>query len=142
MAPDTIKIFIAVVLLLHGLGHGGAIGALIAIDRGVPSGKWQAARSWLFRKIAPQTAKIIAILFWVVSLLGFVAAALLFWGILVPGDLWRPLALIFAFISFVGIVLFWRTWPMFNTLAAQAVNLAVIITQLWLHWPAKEMFGN
>jgi hypothetical protein len=31
---------------------------------------------------------------------------------------------------------------MFNTLAAQAVNLAVIITQLWLHWPAKELLGK
>jgi len=142
MSPQLIKIIIAGVLLLHGLGHGGAIGALIAIDRGVPSGKWLAARSWLFPKLTPQAAKIIAIIFWVLSLLGFVASALSFWGILVPGDLWRPLALIFAFISFVGIVLFWGTWPMFNTLAAQVVNLAVIITQLWLYWPAKEMFGK
>jgi len=39
MSPQLIKIIIAVVILLHGLGHGGAMGALIAIDRGVPSGK-------------------------------------------------------------------------------------------------------
>lgn len=142
MSPQLIKIIIAGVLLLHGLGHGGAIGALITIDRGVPSGKWLEARSWLFPKLAPQAAKIIAITLWVLSLLGFVAAALSFWGVLLPGDFWRPLALIFAFISFVGIALFWGTWPMFNTLAAQAVNLAVIITQLWLHWPAKEMFDK
>jgi hypothetical protein len=142
MSPQLIKIIIAGVLLLHGLGHGGAIGALIAIDRGVPGGKWLEARSWLFPKLAPQATKIIAITLWVLSLLGFVAAALSFWGVLLPGDFWRPLALIFAFISFVGIALFWGTWPMFNTLAAQAVNLAVIITQLWLHWPAKEMFDK
>ena len=142
MSPQLIKIIIAGILLLHGLGHGGAIGALIAIDRGVPGGKWLEARSWLFPKLAPQAAKIIAITLWVLSLLGFVAAALSFWGVLLPGDFWRPLALIFAFISFVGIALFWGTWPMFNTLAAQAVNLAVIITQLWLHWPAKEMFDK
>jgi hypothetical protein len=142
MSPKLIKIIIAGVFLLHGLGHGGAIGALIAIDRGVPSGKWLAARSWLFPTLAPRVAKTIAIIIWVLSLLGFVAAALSFLGILVPGDIWRPLALIFAFISFIGIVLFWGTWPMFNTLAAQAVNLAVIITQLWVHWPAKDMFGK
>ncbi len=46
MSPELIKTIIAGALLLHGLGHGGAIGALIAIDRGVPSGKWRAARSW------------------------------------------------------------------------------------------------
>jgi hypothetical protein len=142
MSPELIKIIIAGALLLHGLGHGGAIGALIAIDRGVPSGKWRAARSWLFPNLASQTSKIIAIIFWVISLLGFVAASLSFWGILLPGDVWRPLALIFAIISFTGIVLFWGTWPMFNTLAAQVVNLAVIITQVWLNWPAKEMFGK
>jgi hypothetical protein len=142
MSEQTIKILIAGVLLVHGLGHGGAIGALIAIDRGVPSGKWLAAYSWLFPKLSPQAAKVIAILFWVASLLGFAAAALSFWGILIPGDLWRPLALIFAFVSFIGIAVFWGRWPMFNTLAAQAVNLAVIITQLWIHWPAKEMFGK
>jgi hypothetical protein len=142
MTSQTIKIIIAGVLLLHGLGHGGAIGALIAIDRGVPSGKWLSARSWLFPKLSPQVAKVIAIAFWVAALLGFVAAALSFWGILIPGDWWRPLALTFAIISFVGIALYWGRWPMFNTLAAQVVNLVVIITQLWLHWPPVAMFGK
>ena len=142
MSPQLIKLIIPIVLLLHGLGHGGAIGALIYIDRGQSSGKWLSARSWLFPNLTPQIAKVIAITFWVLSLLGFVAAALSFWGILIPGELWRPLALIFAFVSFIGIVLFWGRWPMFNTLAAQVVNLAVIITQLWLHWPAMEMFGK
>jgi hypothetical protein len=142
MSPQLIKILIPLVLLLHGLGHGGAIGALIAIDRGVSSGKWLSARSWLFPKLAPRTAKAIAITFWGLSLLGFVAAALSFWGILIPGDIWRQLGLITAFVSFTGIAIFWGRWPMFNTLAAQAVNLAVIITQLWLHWPPIEMFGK
>jgi hypothetical protein len=142
MSPQLIKVLIPVVLLLHGLGHGGAIGALIAIDRGLASGKWLSARSWLFPKLNPQAAKAVAITFWVLSLLGFVAAALSFWGILIPGDIWRQLALITAFVSFAGIAIFWGRWPMFNTLAAQAVNLAVIITQLWLHWPPIEMFGK
>jgi hypothetical protein len=142
MSPQLIKIIIPVILLLHGLGHGGVIGALIYIDRGAPSGKWLPAHSWLFPNLTPQIAKVIAIIFWALSLLGFVASALSFWGILIPGDLWRTLALIFAFISFLGILLFWGRWPMFNILAAQAVNLAVIITQLWLHWPPLEMFGK
>jgi hypothetical protein len=92
--------------------------------------------------LAPRTAKAIAITFWGLSLLGFVAAALSFWGILIPGDIWRQLGLITAFVSFTGIAIFWGRWPIFNTLAAQAANLAVIITQLWLHWPPIEMFGK
>jgi hypothetical protein len=142
MSPQLIKILIPLVLLLHGLGHGGAIGALIAIDRGLSGGKWLSARSWLFPNFNSRAAKIIAIIFWGVSLIGFVAAALSFWGILVPGDLWRQLALISAFISFTGIVLFWGRWPLFNTLAAQAVNVAVFVTQLWLYWPPTDMFGK
>ncbi len=142
MSPQLIKILIPLVLLLHGLGHGGAIGALIAIDRGLSGGKWLSARSWLFPNINSRAAKIIAIIFWGVSLIGFVAAALSFWGILVPGDLWRQLALISAFISFTGIVLFWGRWPLFNTLAAQAVNVAVFVTQLWFYWPPTDMFGK
>ena len=142
MSPELIKILIPLVLLLHGLGHGGAIGVLIAIDRGLSGGKWLSARSWLFPKINPRAAKVIALIFWGLSLVGFVAAALSFWGILVSGDLWRQLALISAFVSFTGIIIFWGRWPLFNTLAAQAVNLAVIVTQLWLHWPPMAMFGK
>lgn len=142
MSPQFIKILIPLVLLLHGLGHGGVIGALIALDRGISGGKWLSARSWLFPNLNPRAAKVIALIFWGLSLIGFVAAALSFWGILVPGDLWRQIALISAFISFTGIALFWGRWPMFNTLAAQAVNVAVMITQLWLHWPPIEMFGK
>jgi hypothetical protein len=142
MSPQILNLLIGGVLMVHGLGHVGAIGALIYIDRGKSSGKWLPARSWVFPNLAPRTAKIIAIIFWALSLIGFVAAALSFWGILIPGDLWRQLALIFAFLSFIGITLFWGTWPMFNALAAQLVNLAVIITQLWLHWPPVSMFGK
>lgn len=142
ISAQFVKIIIAAVLLIHGLGHIGAIGALIAIDRGVDGGKWRSARSWLFPKLAPKVATMIAIIFWTLSLLGFLAAAFSFWGVIIPGELWRTLALIFAFISFFGITLFWGRWPMFNTLAAQAVNLAVIITQIWMHWPPLDMFGK
>ncbi len=142
MSPQLIKVLIAGILLVHGLGHGGAIGALITIDRGVPGGQWKAAHSWLFPNLAPKTAKTVATIFWALSLVGFVVAALSFWGWIFPISLWRPVALVFAFISFTGIALFWGNWPVFNTLAAQAVNLAVIVTQLFMHWPPQDMFGR
>jgi hypothetical protein len=58
-----------------------------------------------------------------------------FWGILVPGDLWR-IALVSSIISIVGIVLFLGNWPTFNTIAALAVNVAVIVTRCG-HWPLR-----
>jgi hypothetical protein len=142
MSSQTIAFLTTAVLLVHGLGHGGAIGALIYLDRGATGGKWLPARSWLFPKLSPRSAKVIAITFWALSLFGFIAATLSFWGILFPVELWRSLALAFAFVSLIGIVLFWGIWPMFNTLAAQLVNLTIIITQLWLHWPPISLLGK
>ena len=70
--------------------------------------------------------------FWILSLLGFVTAALSFSGVLVPGDAWRPLAVASAMVSIVGIALFFGTWPMFNTLAALEMNIAVLVALVWL----------
>lgn len=144
MSDQTIKIVIAAILLLHGLGHGGALGALIWIKfrPGDNTGAWLAARSWLLPSLPAATATAVASVFWVLSLIGFVAAALSFWGILVPGDAWRQLAVASATVSILGIVLFFGTWPTFNTIAALTVNIAVLVTQLWLRWPPQTMFGK
>jgi hypothetical protein len=143
MSDQAIKIVVAAVLLLHGLGHGGALGALIWLRfrPGDNTGAWLAARSWLFPSLPSATATVVASVFWVLSLIGFVVAALSFWGILVPGEVWRQVAVASAIVSILGIALFFGTWPMFNTLAALGVNVAVLVTQLWLHWPPQAMFG-
>jgi hypothetical protein len=120
-------------LLLHGLGHGGAIGALawIAARPGTSTGAWTAARSWLLPSLAPGTASLVATAFWGVSLAGFVTAAILFW---VGNAAWEPVAVVSAVVSATGIVLFFGTWPMFNTLAALAVNVVVLVAALVVRW--------
>jgi len=142
MSAQTIKVLIAGGLLLHGLGHGGAIGALVALGRGTSGGLWLPARSWLFPSLAAPTARTVATAFWVLSMIGFVAASMSFWGILVPGNAWRQLALASSIVSILGIAFFFGTWPTFNTLAALTMNIAVLVTQLWLHWPPQTMFGK
>ena len=142
MSAQTIKVLIAGALLLHGLGHTGALGALIANSLGYSTGDWRPARSWLFPSLAAPAARTVAGIFWVLSTVGFVVASMSFWGILVPGDVWRQLALAFSIVSSLGIVLFLGIWPTFNTLAALGVNIAVLVTQLWLHWPPQAMFGK
>ena len=144
MSDKIIKPIIAGVLLLHGLGHFGALMAVVVNwrDRGTPTGSWLPARSWLFPSLPAPAATSVASIFWVLSLIGFVAAALSFWGILVPGEAWRQIAVVSALVSILGIALFFGTWPTFNTLAALGVNVAVLVTQLWLHWPPQAMFGK
>jgi len=144
MSEQIIRAIISGVLFLHGLGHGGAIGALLWVDArpGTNTGGWLAARSWLFPSLSARDSKTLAISFWIVSLTGFLAAVLSFLGILLPEDFWRQLSIGSAIISTIGIALFLGTWPTFNTLAALGVNMFVLITQLWLDWPSEQMFGK
>lgn len=62
MSDQMIKNVIAGALALHGLGHGGALGALIWIGGliGDHSGGWQAARSWLAAGLPAGTATTVA----------------------------------------------------------------------------------
>lgn len=144
MSDQLLKLLVAGALMVHGLGHGGAIGALIWIDRwpGTNTGGWLAARSWLFPSLASPTATLVASAFWVVALIGFVLAAMSFWGILLPPDVWRLAASVSAAVSLAGIVLFIGTWPAFNTVAALGMNAAVLVALLWLDWPPRALFGN
>jgi hypothetical protein len=130
------NLIIGGILLVHGLGHGGALGALLWIRfmPGTETGGWLAARSWLFPSLAAPNASIVAGAFWILALIGFVAAALSFWGVLLPADLWRPVAVVSAIVSLGGMILFVGTWPAFNYVAALAVNVAVLVAVLLLHW--------
>ena len=134
MSDQVVRLVSFVVLLAHGLGHGGALGAMawIALRPGSDTGAWTAARSWLWPSVAPGTATLVASAFWIVSLVGFVVAALSFW--FGGGDTWRAMAIGSALVSGVGIVLFLGNWPMFNTLAALAVNAAVLVALVVLRW--------
>jgi hypothetical protein len=144
MTDQTIKLIAAGVLLVHGLGHGGALGALawIRLRPGTPTGGWLAARSRLVPSIAGDAATTIASAFWMASLVGFVMAAMSFWGFVIPGDVWRPVAVASALVSIVGVVVFFGTWPMNYTLAALGVNVAVLVAVLWLRWPTEALLGR
>ncbi len=137
MSHQWVNIVVFAVVLLHGIAHGGAIGAILWVEAkpGTDTGGWKAAKSWLFPSLSPAPAKTTAIVFWAVSMIGFVAAALLF--LLTPETLWSTFAVGSAIVSTLGIILFLGNWPPFNTLAALGVNLAVFVTQLWLHWPRR-----
>jgi hypothetical protein len=119
---------IPAIVVLHGLGHGGAIAALawIAARPDSNSGAWSAAHSWLAPGLPAAPASAIAIAFWVVALACFVLAGLGMAGIGTV-DGWRTLAGIGVAVSTTGIVLFMGNWPAFNTIAALMVNAAIVV---------------
>ncbi len=126
MSTTMLRLLIAGALLVHGIGH--------------TLGIWMPARSWLLPNIGEPTLRIVSNVLWVLTAAGFLAACLGFLGILVPGDWWGPLAVVFAFVSLFGLFLFWGTWPTFNTIGALSMNIAVLLTQLWLQWPPSSLF--
>jgi hypothetical protein len=128
MSTQTIRILIAGALFVHGIGH--------------TLGFWRPTSSWLLPGVSTSTLKIISSIFWVLSTAGFLAATLSFLGIALPGDWWRPLAIVFAIISLAGLILFIGNWPAFNTVGAIGFNVAVLIALLWLNWPPVTMFGK
>ncbi len=143
MSDQMLRLVIGGVLLVHGLGHGGALGALLWIRfrPRASTGDWAAARTWLMPSMPAETAATLASVFWIAALVGFVIAALSFWGVVLPTDVWRSVALGSAVVSMIGIVLFFGTWPAFNTVAALAVNVAVLVA-VWLRWPPQSVFGG
>lgn len=144
MSDQMLRLVVGGVLLVHGLGHSGALAALIwlRVRPGANTGNWLPARSWLNPSLPADTAIRLASAFWIVSLAGFVLAALLFWGILIPDGVWQPLGVGTALVSLTGIVLFLGTWPIFNTVAALGVNVAVLVAVLWLQWPPETLFAR
>ena len=128
MSTQTIRILIAGALFVHAVGH--------------TLGFWMPARSWLASGLGESTLRIISSIFWILATAGFLATCLSFLGKLVPTDLWRPLAVGSTIVSILGLTFFWNMWPAFNTIGALGMNIVVLVTQLWFHWPPTDMFGN
>jgi hypothetical protein len=123
-----LRFVIAGALFVHGVGH--------------TLGIWMPARSWLLPNVGEPSLRIISNILWVLTAVGFLATCLGFLGVGILEDWWRPLAVVFAFISLFGLFIFWGTWPAMNTVGALAMNAAVLITQLWLRWPPTSLFGT
>jgi hypothetical protein len=150
MSPQNIRILIAGTLFLHGLAHGRAFIALVAKAAGLGSQPQVLVRSWLWPSLAPGASAALASPFWLLSTAGFVASSLSFWGIIVPGEAWRQLAVASAAISTLGIALFAGTWPgapsrgfsNLDTAIAVFMNAVILVLLLWLKWPPEAMFGK
>jgi cation transport ATPase len=150
MSTETIGIIITATLILHGVAHGRALLTLLAVASGGGSSSWLPMRSWAFPSAPLRRTAIVAACFWLPASLGFIASGLAFWGVAVPGDLWRGLAVGSSIISTLGMALFSGTWPgapsrrlsTLDTAIALAVNAAVLLCLTVLQWPPQEMFGK
>jgi hypothetical protein len=143
MSAQTIKILVTAVLILHGVAYARALGMLLWQSLGKLSSSWLPVRSWMFHSMSSKVVAGVASIFWLLSTIGFFAATLAYWDILIPQDMWSQLAVIAAIISILGIIFISGIWPgapnrklaIFDTLIALVVDIAILVSQLWLHWP-------
>lgn len=128
MSGQTLRLLIAGALFVHAVGHA--------------LGFWMPPSSWILPNVSESTLRIVSRIFWILSVAGFLASFLGFLGFIVPVAWWRSLAVVFAFVSLLGLFLFWNTWPLFNLLGAVSMNIILLVTQLVLDWPDETMFGG
>lgn len=112
MSDDVLHWLIAGALFVHGVGHS--------------LGFWMPARSWLLAGANEKMLRRLSSVLWTLSMVGFVGASLSYLGVLLPMAWWGTMALVSACISLFGLLLFFGSWPAFNTIAALAMNVVVL----------------
>ena len=140
MSGTTLRIIIALVFFVHGVGH--AMGIIPAL--GLSTVKGWSSQSWLLTPILGDTAsRVISVILFLAALVGFLAAALGLMGWLVPRDSWRALAIVSAVISLIALALFWNAFVSLipNKLGAIAVDVATLVCLLGLNWPSEADIG-
>lgn len=131
-----LKIVIGLVLLAHGIGH--SMGILQVFKVATVNPQWQ-GDSWILGGIAGTTVvQAIGVAVWTLAIVGFVLLAGVVVGWL-PEAWWQPLAIGSAAVSLVGLVLFPVAFPLFSTIGALVVDVAVLAAVLWYHWTPGDL---
>ncbi|MFL7871927.1 MAG: hypothetical protein AB8I58_24065 [Anaerolineales bacterium] len=139
MLPKTLRTIIAIFLFVHAIGHIQGIIASLGV---IKSDTWN-VRSWLFDGLLGEKgSRTLAMILFIVIVLGFLATAFSFLGIGIPHEAWRTLAIIFAIPSVLSLVAYWNAFAMFfNKVGAIGVNGWILIGLLLLKWPSEAEIG-
>lgn len=140
MSGTTLRIIIALVLFVHGIGHVMGILPILGLST---IETWN-DRSWLLTGLLGDTiTRIVGFILFAAALIGFICAALGLMSWLIPHAWWQTLAVISAVISLVAIALFWNAFVAFfpNKIGAIAVDAAVLIGLLLVNWPTEAQLG-
>lgn len=95
--------------------------------------------AWLVTAMGLDRAAVRAFgaLLWMAATAGFVAAGLGVMGVPVLHDWWRPLAVASVVASLPLFVLFWHPW----LVVGAALDVAIMVLLLWVHWPSTDAIG-
>ena len=128
-------------LIAHGLVHAGLSAAPIPNDPEPKPGEFFTvpARSSLLSRIGMKANAIrwTGIILVGLSTLGFVFVGLGVLGVAGLDAIWRTVSVFSASVSLLLLVLFWHPWLVLGIL----IDIFVLISVLFLHWPS-EMFNG
>ena len=134
-----LRILIGVLLILHGVIHG--ILAVMpnpnAAEPVVATFFSEWAGQWLRGLLSGNALQIIAIVLAAIAGVGFIAAGLSMFDVLLPHDWWRTLAIASSVVSLILCVLFWNTYLMVGPVVA----IGIIVVVGLLKWPTEAMLG-
>jgi hypothetical protein len=96
-------------------------------------------QSWLLSALGLERFPTIAIggLLWLISGLALLTAGLALGGVIVPQAWWSTLAIAGALGSLVMLIVYLHPLMVIGTL----FSAAILIAQLWAHWPPPELIG-
>jgi hypothetical protein len=134
-----LRILIGVLLLLHGVIHG-ILAVIPNPEADQPAAatffsEW--AAPWLQGLLSSGALRIIALVLAVIAGIGFIAAGLAMFDVLLPHDWWRALSVAASVVSLVLCALFWNSY----LIVGPVVAIAIIVVVGLLKWPAEAMLG-
>ncbi len=134
MSGDFWRIAVALVILVHGIGHVLFLAPCLGITQ------WgQSAHSWVLTKtLGDLPTRVIGGLLWLVVIAGFVAAGV---GLLGQHAWWRTLAVGSSAVSLLALVLFVQGTSIQPVLSAALMDVAILLALLWLQWPSADLVG-
>lgn len=134
MSGSFWRIVVALVILVHGIGH------VLFLAPCLGFAQWgQSAHSWLLTKTMGDVAtRVIGSLLWLVVIVGFVTAGI---GLLGQDAWWRTLAVASAGVSLLALVLFVSGSSTQPVLSAAAMDIAILVALVWTHWPSVDLVG-
>jgi len=135
-----LRILIGVLLVLHGVIHG-ILAVIPNPDAAKPVAatffsEW--ARSWLQSGLSGRALQTIANALAVIAGVGFLAAGLSMFDLILPHDWWRALAIASSVVSLVLCALFWNVY----LIVGPVVAVGIIVALVFVHWPTEAALGN
>lgn len=113
---------------IWGLILGGFL-----IAHGLLHWRFDISQSWLLKVLGIQRSKgvgSLAVMLWVVAVLGFVATGLGVFGFPILHDSWRSLAIVSAVVSLLLLALAWHPWLTLGVL----IDIGILVALLWGNW--------